>query len=252
MQYLFQIMNFYFSRSNISTAINFLTFFFFSFFYFETDLFFSLRCLEITGADGVMSSEGLLGNPKMFSEEGDRMFFEDFARSQLQTADDFLVILQSHKLPRPLFQVVRSHLFKILYRFSDAPGNTDLRNQLANGNFEEMKDVVTKLHERMSVINYDTNIGMEQGLIGGTNWYYRHRDEKAFNRINSIPRKKKSPIDLTEIKPKKEISTEEMNTKLALLKLKLTERKSLQNTSDKNISSPSSVKQNYASFMSKN
>ena len=199
-----------------------------------------------------MSSEGLLGNPKMFTEEGDRMFREDFARSQLQTADDFLRILQSHKLPRPLFQVVRSHLFKILYRFSDAPGNTDLRSQLANGNFEDMKDVVVKLHERMILINYDTEIGMEQGLIGGTNWYYRHRDEKAFQRINSIPRKKRSPIDVTNIKPIKEITSQDINTQLALLKLRLTEKKSLRSLGGENNSSSTIVKENYATFMAKN
>ena len=199
-----------------------------------------------------MSSEGLLGNPKMFTEEGDRMFREDFARSQLQTADDFLRILQSHKLPRPLFQVVRSHLFKILYRFSDAPGNTDLRSQLANGNFEDMKDVVVKLHERMILINYDTEIGMEQGLIGATNWYYRHRDEKAFQRINSIPRKKRSPIDVSNIKPKKEITSQDMNTQMALLKLRLMEKKSLQSLGGENNSSTTIVKENYATFMAKN
>ena len=210
------------------------------------------RCLEYTGADGVMSSEGLLGNPKMFSEEGDRMFREDFARAQLQTADDFLRILQSHKLPRPLFQVVRSHLFKILYRFSDAPGNTDLRSQLANGNFQDMKDVVVKLHDRMARINYDTEIGMERGIIGHTNWYYRHRDEKAFQRINSIPRKKKSPIDITNIKPKKEITTEDRNTQLAMLKLRLMEKKSLRSLEGDKNSSPTVVKENYATFMSKN
>jgi Dihydrouridine synthase (Dus) len=194
--------------------------------------------MEITGADGVMSSEGLLGNPKMFSEEGDRLFREDFARSQLQTADDFLRILQSHKLPRPLFQVVRSHLFKMLYRFSDAPKNTDLRMQLANGDFETMKNVVVQLHVRMSVINYDTALGEELGMIGKTDWYYRHRDEKAQQRINSIPRKKiiRSAFDvnsppLLKIEKKKDATGEELSLKLKLLKLKLSEKMLAENSS---------------------
>jgi hypothetical protein len=194
--------------------------------------------MEITGADGVMSSEGLLGNPKMFSEEGDRLFREDFARSQLKTADDFLRILQSHKLPRPLFQVVRSHLFKMLYRFSDAPKNTDLRMQLANGDFETMKNVVVQLHVRMSVINYDTELGEELGMIGKTDWYYRHRDEKAQQRINSIPRKKiiRSAFDvnsppLLKIEKKKDATGEELSLKLKLLKLKLSEKMLVENSS---------------------
>lgn len=215
------------------------------------------RCLEVTGADGVMSSEGLLGNPKMFSEEGDRLFRDDFARSQLQTADDFLRILQSHTLPRPLFQVVRSHLFKILYKFSDAPNNIELRGQLANGNFEEMKDVVLKIHEKMSKIDYNTELGEELGLIGKTHWYFRHRDEKAFNRIMSIPRKKRSPVDLGStafthgIVPKKE-TAEDVTAKIALLKSKLTERKekALQEVSGTS-AGETAGKTNYASFMSK-
>ena len=227
------------------------------------------RCLEITGADGVMSSEGLLGNPRMFSEEGNRMFFEDFARSQLQTADDFLKILQSHKLPRPLYQVVRSHLFKILYRFTDAPKNNDIRRQLADGDFEQMKNVVVKIHEKMNAINYDTDKGVAEGLIGTTHWYYRHRDEKASNRINSIPRKKRSVIDLkssvggttstsnTATSSSTSTSTDDISTKLSLLKLKLSERKLSStlpisgNDNENNGNGDMPVKNTYASFMAK-
>ena len=213
--------------------------------------------MEVTGADGVMSSEGLLGNPKMFSEEGDRMFREDFARSQLQTADDFLRILQSHKLPRPLFQVVRSHLFKILYRFSDAPKNTDLRLLLANGNFEVMKSAVVQFRERIGAINYDTELGMELGLIGRTDWYYRHRDEKAQLRINSIPRKKiiRSAVDikapsLVPIEVKKE-SGEELSLKLKLLKEKLSERKLREETNSEGGSEVKEKTTSFSGFMSR-
>jgi Dihydrouridine synthase (Dus) len=192
--------------------------------------------LEVTGADGVMSSEALLGNPKMFSEEGNRRFREDFARSQLQTADDFLEILQSHKLPRPLYQVVRSHLFKMLYRFSDAPNNVDLRMQLANGDFEMMKNVVVQLHDRMSKIDYQTELGVELGLIGKTHWYYRHRDEKALQRRHSIPRKKvvRAPIDLNPVNEEPADKTikgdgvsDDLVLKMKLLKEKLSHRKTL-------------------------
>ena len=215
------------------------------------------RCMEITGADGVMSSEGLLGNPKMFSEEGDRLFREDFARSQLQTADDFLRILESHKLPRPLFQVVRSHLFKILYRFSDAPKNTDLRRLLADGNFEVMKNTVVQFRERISAINYDTELGMELGLIGRTDWYYRHRDEKAQLRINSIPRKKiiRSAVDLrapalvpTEVKKE---TGDELNLKLKLLKEKLSERKLREESNREGGNEKKEKAASFSGFMSK-
>ena len=207
----------------------------------------------------------------MFSEEGNRMFFEDFARSQLQTADDFLKILQSHKLPRPLYQVVRSHLFKILYRFTDAPKNNDIRRQLADGDFEQMKNVVVKIHEKMNAINYDTDKGVAEGLIGTTHWYYRHRDEKASNRINSIPRKKRSVIDLksslggttstststSNTATSSLTSTDDISTKLSLLKLKLSERKLSStlpisgNDNENNGNGDMPVKNTYASFMAK-
>lgn len=49
-----------------------------------------IKCLEITGADGVMSSEALLENPKLFSEEGDYLFHNDFINSQLNTVEEYV------------------------------------------------------------------------------------------------------------------------------------------------------------------
>jgi hypothetical protein len=218
----------------VITLFNFILFF--EWILINLSLFENLiRCLEVTGADGVMSSEGLLGNPKMFSEEGDRLFHKDFARSQLQTVADYLYILQSHRLPRPLFQVVRSHLFKMLYRFVDAPRNADLRMQLATGDFETMKNVVTQLNQRMALIDYDTDIAIEEGLLGSTHWYYRHRDEKAKARILSIPRKRGSRTPLeesdsigensTSVKRTEKDSPDEISMKMKLLKLRLSEKK---------------------------
>lgn len=148
----------------------------------------ALRCLAETGAAGVMSSEALLENPRLFTPDGELMFREDYVRTQLATAEEYLDIVTSHRLPRPLFQVVRSHLFKFLYRLVDAPRNADLRGLLAEGDLDEMTGVVTTLRERAAEVGFDSERAEKAGLLGPTNWYRRHRDAKALRRILSTPK----------------------------------------------------------------
>jgi len=147
----------------------------------------ALRCLEETGAAGVMSSEGLLENPRLFSESGDALFRHSYIQSQLQIAEEFLGIVKSHRLPRPLFQVVRSHLFKMLFRLLDGAANKDLREILSEGDFEEMQSVVMQLRARFEAVGMDEAVALERGLLGPTLWYMRHRDERASKRIVSQP-----------------------------------------------------------------
>ena len=153
----------------------------------------ALRCMEETGVDGVMSSEGLLENPKLFSEEGDRAFRENYIQAQFSTMDEYLAIVQSYPLPSPLYQVVRSHMFKILYRFIDARKNSDLRLTMAKGTFQEMISCFNEMKIRMETIRsadgtYDIELAVEKGLLGPTTWYWRHRDERASQRVLSTPR----------------------------------------------------------------
>lgn len=186
----------------------------------------ALKCLEESGADAVMSSEALLENPKLFCEKGDYDFHHDFIRSQLQTVDEFLEILTSHVLPRPLNQVVRSHLFKMLYRFVDAPSNRDLRELLSEGNFEEMLSVVATLKTRLSATSFDMELSKQRGLINDTHWYFRHRDEKAKKRIYSTRRGSKIQIGrdgaLGSSEPTSEVGLED---KLSALKKRLQEKR---------------------------
>ena len=166
----------------------------------------AIACLEYTGADGVMSSEALLENPKLFSKSGDSFFQRDYIHCQLQTVREFREILMSYPAPRPLFQVVRGHLFKMLYRFIDAPLNADLRMLLATGNLEEMFSVVSEIEkrfsqaglfnpERVAIAEFDEESedicreneekAVALGLLGPTSWYMRHRDDRAANRVLS-------------------------------------------------------------------
>jgi tRNA-dihydrouridine synthase len=94
----------------------------------------ALRCLEETGADGVMSAEGLLENPKLFSVEGDNGYKNDFIRFQLQTVREYLDVVKSFKYPRPFGPVVRGHLFKMLHRFLSVPIHNSYRERILRGN----------------------------------------------------------------------------------------------------------------------
>jgi hypothetical protein len=211
----------------------------------------AIRCLAETGADGVMSSEALLENPKMFSAEGDEFFRKEYVKAQLQTVDDYLGITLAHKLPRPLFQVVRSHLFKMLYRFMDAPAHIDLRERLATGTLEEMMGVVEEVKRRLAVVDFDTELAEAQGLINGNTWYMRHRNEKSAKRIISPMRSKAVSSILSSsgiIATHSKIDTVSTEQKLALLKARLLEKKNISVSVN---GEESSRKQSYSSFMAR-
>jgi tRNA-dihydrouridine synthase 4 len=167
------------------------------------------RCLEYTGADAVMSSEALLENPKLFSKEGSFQFRENYVAFQLQTVREYLDLVLSYPLPRPLYTVLHGHLFKMLHRFFSVRAHHDLRDRLAEAKLQDILQIVDDLDQRMKKISYDTKYAEENGLIGMTTWYMRHRDEKAQQRILSIPRNSvapnreaKSEVDLQALKEK--------------------------------------------------
>ena len=182
----------------------------------------AIRCLEYTGADGVMSSEALLENPKLFSINGDEMFTKEYVRSQLDVASQYVDIVTSYKAPRSIFANVRGHLFKILFRFINVESNSDLRYLLAEGNLEEMVTVVHKLKERFAVIDYNTQIAEERLMISKSSWYLRHRDEEAENRIISPRRRDRLRPELSNTLEE----TTPLEEKLSNLKKKLIQKRS--------------------------
>jgi len=149
----------------------------------------AVRCLEYTGCDAVMSSEALLENPKLFSPEGDADFHNTYIRSQLQTVREYLSLVDLHAPPRPYFQVVRSHLFRMLYRFMAGPVNRDLRALLAEGHHKEIAQVVEALEHRAAALDYDMDKAMEEGFVNRTSWYRRHRGEGSEDRRTSNRRR---------------------------------------------------------------
>lgn len=184
----------------------------------------ALRCLAETGVDGVMSSEALLENPKLFSEEGDVMFRENYIAAQLSTVREYVEILQSFKPPYPLLAVTRGHLFKMLYRFLEAPKNLDLRSQLAEGDFLNMIDVVDQVEHRVGHYK-DIQKAESEGFLGTYTWYMRHRHEGTLNRV-LIPRRQRGTggrgIDNGVNVPDRKVQdSEEVKEQLSTLKQKL-------------------------------
>jgi hypothetical protein len=105
----------------------------------------------------------------------------------------------SYKAPRPFYQVVRSHMFKFLYRFLDGPQNYDLRARMGKGLLTDIHEVVSLLKKRLTTVDYDEHKALAVGLLGPTLWYLRHRDERAKRRIMSIPKRLAADINTEEL-----------------------------------------------------
>lgn len=147
------------------------------------------KCLEYTGVEAIMSSEALLENPKLFNYDGDASFRKNYITTQLQTVSEYLRLVEAFRSPSPFYQVVRSHLFRLLFRFVDAPKNKDLRQILAKGRLPEMYEVINTIYERMQTVDMDVECAIEAGLLSKTSWYMRHRCESNSERRMANKRK---------------------------------------------------------------
>jgi len=103
------------------------------------------RCLALTGVDGVMSAEGHLHNPAVFTEPTSP-FDRRYPRID-HLAREYLNIVQ--QLEDPLSNIaIKAHLFRI-FRVA-VESHTDIRNILgAASGFEEFQKVVALIEERV-------------------------------------------------------------------------------------------------------
>ena len=144
------------------------------------------RCLDETGADGVMVSEAILEDPTLFVDDGvgggagppPRRLLD----RQLRHASsylDYATLLPP--LPGSLgskggsFNVVRSHLFKFLHRYLEE--ETDLRTRLGDHGLTtvaEAREIVSELEERYAGLD-DGELGTRRSSSGESSWYRRHR-----------------------------------------------------------------------------
>ncbi|RLM95394.1 hypothetical protein BBO99_00007711 [Phytophthora kernoviae] len=127
------------------------------------------RCLEATGCDGVMSSEGLLENPALFAETdntpGNDTSFMELAKKYLGYATLY---------PPASDKIVRAHLFKIL--FQDLRVHSDLRDALAAAKSQDqMVGIVDQLAERLREADNTEDSSIKVTYEAETSWYRRHR-----------------------------------------------------------------------------
>jgi tRNA-dihydrouridine synthase 1 len=116
------------------------------------------RCLEATGADALMSAEGNLYNPTLFTSSlslSSPSAFSWDGGLYLPHADlalEYLEIVQNLKTKTPL-SAIKGHLFKLM-----RPGlgrETDLRDELgklrSEGFVERYVEIVEEMKQRMDV-----------------------------------------------------------------------------------------------------
>ncbi|EQC41855.1 hypothetical protein SDRG_00711 [Saprolegnia diclina VS20] len=125
-------------------------------------------CLAATEAEGVMSSEGILEYPALFTGNKDPMTGENV--SQIDLALEYMD--WAAKFPPPE-KFLRAHLFKML--FQELKVFTDLREAIGQGQTHaELLAIVVEMKARLEapdapLIPYSTN----------DSWYRRHRKQAA-------------------------------------------------------------------------
>lgn len=148
-------------------------------------------CLVHTGCDAVMSSEGLLENPKLFNETSETNLLNDYLDAQLSTAEEYLALLHAYPLPNSAPQVARSHIFKILYRFLNGSRNWDVRDRLGLASLEEIVCLISELRDRVEGLRLGAESGVAEELaiknnfLGQTSWYMRHRNTQRNMHVSS-------------------------------------------------------------------
>ncbi len=111
------------------------------------------RCLDATGADGVMSAEGNLYNPGIFDEHNPNPSHTDLALEYL----DIVSSLKTVTSPG----AIRGHLFKLLRPSVSLVQNRDLRDQLGKtyvrpqDGVQKFVDLVMELKERNHVSDWE-------------------------------------------------------------------------------------------------
>mmetsp|Transcript_1475 Transcript_1475/g.3094 ORF Transcript_1475/g.3094 Transcript_1475/m.3094 type:complete len:420 (-) Transcript_1475:213-1472(-) len=136
------------------------------------------RCLEVTGADGIMSSEGVLEYPPLFTETNvESTNYKRTGPGRVQMAHDYLELCKQYPPDDggqgTGYKCIRAHLHRYLH--------ADLQRHT------EVRDVVTKVHTMEAaenVVNMIREIHDKNGHDVSEEkltWYIRHRSELKEN-----------------------------------------------------------------------
>ncbi|CAM9668557.1 unnamed protein product [Pylaiella littoralis] len=141
------------------------------------------RLLEETGADAVMSSEGLLENPALFDrtiKPMEELQGVEVAHRILSLTVEYMELVKQH--PAPMISI-KGHLFKMLYRLLEC--HHDLRGRLAHWQCDavEAEAIVREMCQRY-FFDPDTRMPSDGPLdtsdlrVSLKPWYRRHRKDE--------------------------------------------------------------------------
>ncbi|KAL3875486.1 hypothetical protein ACJMK2_033432 [Sinanodonta woodiana] len=111
------------------------------------------RCLKETGADGVMSAEGNLHNPSLFTGLNPPIW---------QMAEEYLDLVEKYPCPIPY---IRGHIFKLFHHALHL--HHDIRDIVAVGqSLEEFRKATQLMKERCQLEMANPEIDGKKGLYG--------------------------------------------------------------------------------------
>ncbi len=147
-------------------------------------------CFDKTNASGVMSSEGLLEVPNLFQVTKEDITAKRLLDRQLAFAG--LYLDYATVFPPPpgslgtkggSFNVIRSHLFKFLYRYLEE--NPDIRSLLGNqdvNTIHRSRELVSELRSRYCNLD-EEQLRMKKSWDSNSSWYRRHRGSNSQQEI---------------------------------------------------------------------
>ncbi|CAM9549783.1 unnamed protein product [Ectocarpus sp. 12 AP-2014] len=143
------------------------------------------RLLEATGADAVMSSEGLLENPALFDNDlipMEELQGVEVAHRILSFTTEYMELVKRY--PAPMISI-KGHLFKMLYRLLEC--HHDLRARLGHYHCDAMEaDVIVRELCHRYFFDPDTRTPLDGAMdtsglrVSPKQWYRRHRKDETF------------------------------------------------------------------------